>query len=296
MKKVLFCLSIFLFATGIFCTHAQSIIEADENHNFNNFYKKDQVNGREAMPYAYLREADVVWEHLVWRTIDFREKFNQFFYFPTDPTKDTQGRKNLTNVLMDAWEKGEIEGYETDDMLSSNVFDYQTRLASIIKADTQMVYEYDEYGDETASHPVVIQGVFKPGEVYSVSLKEAWYIDKQDTRQKVRILALCLNYNYCRDRAEGRECFNVPLCWFPMDDMRVRNVLVKNLAYDEHNTHAERSYDDIFIDRYFDSFCYRESNVMNRPISAYLTGTDAILESQRIEEEIWNIESDMWEY
>ena len=35
---------------------------------------------------------------------------------------------------------------------------------------------------------------------------------------------------------------------------------------------------------------------MNRPISAYLTGTDAILESQAIEEEIFDIESDMWEY
>ena len=78
-----------------------------------------------------------------------------------------------------------------------------------------------------------------------------------------------------------------------MNDMRVRNALVKVLAYDEHNSHAERSYDDIFIDRYFDSFCYRETNVMNRPISAYLTGTDAILESQAIEAEIFDIESDM---
>ena len=143
MKKVLFCLSIFLFAAGVFSANAQSIIDADEDHNFNDFYKKDQVMGREAMPYAYLREADVVWEHLVWRTVDFREKFNQFFYFPTDPTKDTQGRKNLTNVLMEAWERGDIEGYETDDMFSSNVVDYQTTMSRMTKSDTMMVYEYD---------------------------------------------------------------------------------------------------------------------------------------------------------
>lgn len=297
MKKVLFCLSIFLFATGIYTANAQSIIDADEDHNFNDFYKKDQVLGREAMPYAYLREADVVWEHLVWRTIDFREKFNQFFYFPTDPKKDTQGRKNLCNVLMEAWERGDIEGYETDDMFSSNVVDYQTTLSRMTRSDTMIVYEYDEYGDETASHSQVVTDDFKPGEVYSLKIKEAWYIDKQDTRQKVRILAFALVYNFCRDRGEdGRVCEPVEICWFPMNDMRVRNVLVKALAYDEHNTHAERSYDDIFIDRYFDSFCTRESNVMNRKIQDYLTGTDAIIESQRIEDEIWNIESDMWEY
>ena len=297
MKKVLFCLSIFLFAAGIFSANAQSIIDADEDHNFNDFYKKDQVAGREAIPYAYLREADVVWEHLVWRTIDFREKFNQFFYFPTDPKKDTQGRKNLCNVLMEAWERGDIEGYATDDMFSSEVVDYQTQLKRLTKSDTMMVYEYDEYGDETASHSQIVTEDFKPGEVYTLWLKEAWYIDKQDTRQKVRILSIALVYNYCRDRGEdGRMCDPVEICWFPMNDMRVRNVLVKALAYDEHNSHAERSYDDIFIDRYFDSFCTRESNVMNRKISDYLTGTDAILESQRVEDEIWNIESDMWEY
>ena len=67
-------------------------------------------------------------------------------------------------------------------------------------------------------------------------------------------------------------------------------------AYDEHNDAAERSYDDVFVDRYFDSYVTRVSNRINRSISSYVTGTDAILESQRIEEEIFNIESDMWEY
>ena len=81
-----------------------------------------------------------------------------------------------------------------------------------------------------------------------------------------------------------------------MNDMRVRNALVKVYAYDPNNTHAERSYDDIFVQRYFDSFIYRESNTPNREIASYLTGTDAILESQYIESKIFDIESDMWEY
>jgi gliding motility associated protien GldN len=280
-------------ATG-FVANAQSIIDADEEHNFNDFYKKDQVKGREAMPYAYLRESDVVWEHAVWRTIDFREKFNQFFYFPIDPTKNTQGRVSLTTAIMDAFKNGDIEVYKEDDLTTP--YTYEEMISTINRSYSFHIAEYDDWGEETEGRDTIITEEFKPEEVYSARIKEYWYIDKQDTRQKVRITGLTLVYNYCKDRDGERVCDNVEMFWVPMDDMRVRNTLVKVLAYDERNSHAERSYDDIFIDRYFDSFCYRESNVMNRPIQAYLTGTDAILESQAIEAEIWDIESDMWEY
>jgi len=294
MKKLLFCLGLSLFMATGFVANAQSIIDADEEHNFNDFYKKDQVKGREAMPYAYLRESDVVWEHAVWRTIDFREKFNQFFYFPIDPTKNTQGRVSLTTAIMDAFKNGDIEVYKEDDLTTP--YTYEEMISTINRSYSFHIAEYDDWGEETEGRDTIITEEFKPEEVYSARIKEYWYIDKQDTRQKVRITGLTLVYNYCKDRDGERVCDNVEMFWVPMDDMRVRNTLVKVLAYDERNSHAERSYDDIFIDRYFDSFCYRESNVMNRPIQAYLTGTDAILESQAIEAEIWDIESDMWEY
>ena len=89
------------------------------------------------------------------------------------------------------------------------------------------------------------------------------------------------------------------LAWsfcIPMNDMRVRQMLVNANAFDENNIVAERSYDDVFIQRYFDSYVVRESNKYNREISKYLTGQDAILESQMIENKIYEIESDMWEY
>lgn len=294
MKKLLFCLGVFFFMAGGFVANAQSVIDAEEDHNFNDFYKRSQVTGRSAIPYAFLRESDVIWEHCIWRTIDFREKFNQFFYFPIDPSKDTQGRKSLVTVIVDAFQNGEIEAYKTDDLTELVTFD--EAMATFSMPHTLHIAEFDEWGDELPGRDSVYYDEFKPEEVYSCKLKEYWYIDKQDTRQKVRITALAIVYNYCRDRDGERVCDPVDLFWIPMDDMRVRNVLVKSLAYDEHNTHAERSYDDIFIQRYFDSFCYRESNVMNRTIHSYVTGEDAILESQAIEDEIWNIESDMWEY
>jgi len=41
----------------------------------------------------------------------------------------------------------------------------------------------------------------------------------------------------------------------------------------------------------------KESNVYNnRAISQYLTGRDAMLESKKIEQKIFNYEQDLWEY
>lgn len=294
MKKILFCLGLFIFVVGTYTSNAQSVIDADDENNFTHFYAKTLTKQKRAMPYPYLRENDVVWETWIWRTIDFREKFNQFFYYPTDQTKNTQGRISLTNTLMNAFQNGLIECYEDDDLKIPK--DYEALGSIISNTYTVHIPEYDEYGDELEGRDTVITDEFNPEDIYSARIKEAWYVDKQDTRQKVRIVALALVYNYCKDRDGERTCDPVPLFWVPMNDMRVRNVLVTANSYDENNTNAERTYDDVFITRYFDSFITRKSNKYNRTIGSYLTGTDAIIESQNIEDELFNIESDMWEY
>lgn len=293
MKRILFCLGLFIFMAGIHTASAQNLIDSEEQ-NFTDFYSKTLNTGKRAMPYAYLRESDVVWKTYVWRTIDFREKFNQFFYYPTEETKNTQGRTNLVYTFLHALANGDIEVYEDEDLTIPK--DYQKIWGEMNKEKTQAIYEYDEWDEIVGQHDTIIHEDFNPEDVLTAHIKECWYIDKQDTRQKVRIVALALYRNDCRERNGERTCNMIPMFWAPMNDMRVRNALVKINAYDEHNDAAERTYDDIFIDRYFDSFVTRESNKYNRTIDSYLTGTDAIIESLRIEDQVFEIESDMWEY
>lgn len=296
MKKVLFCLSLFAIAFSSLPVNAQNIIDAEDDNNFNNFYEKTITHTRTAMPYAYLREDDVVWETMVWRKIDFREKFNQFFYFPTETDRNTDGRINLINTVMAALKDGAIEAFDDEDFKIPK--DYERIYNELNRERQTSIPIYDpETDEEIGSRDTVIREEFDPTSVYTIRLKESWYIEKNDTRQKVRILGLQFIYNYCRMSDDGdNNCQTVSMFWIPMNDMRVRNALVKVPAYDENNSRTIRTYDDIFIERYFDSYVDRVSNRMNRTIASYLTGTDAILESQRIEEEIFNIESDMWEY
>lgn len=298
MKKVL----IFVLAILGYCTtiNAQSIIDADDHRNPNDFYQKVIVGEKKAMPYPAVRETDVIWESVIWREIDFNEKFNQFFYFPVNNETSTQGRISLVNLIMRGVRSGDIPVYEDDDMdkeldlaeaMKQLVGEPYTKRVEVLDENDQPIY--DEETDDYLMKDSLFTRSFDSSSVMKIRLKEKWYIDKQDSRQKVRIVGL--SFQYLKEGITGGNSLTWSF-WIPMDNMRVRNIFVNANAYDENNDVVERSYDDIFIQRYFDSYIIRESNIHNRSISDYLTGKDAIIESQKIEDKIFDLESDMWEY
>ena len=51
-----------------------------------------------------------------------------------------------------------------------------------------------------------------------------------------------------------------------------------------------------FGKRMFSSTIIKEANVFDRSINQYMIGLDALLEANRIKEEIFNLEHDLWEY
>ena len=298
MKKILFGLSLILLALGGTNVKAQNILSADDENNLSNFYTRTMVTTRQAIPYPSLRESDVIWSTCIWRTIDFREKFNQFFYLPKgeDSINNNQGRINLAYLIYRSAANGEFEIFD-DDELKIPV-DWENMYKKLNKADSTTTDPiYDDYGEIIdEGHDTVKYKSFTSDDYYKIHLKEFWYIDKQDTRMKVRIVSLALVDENCKEVDGEMECNPTTRFWIPMNDMRVRNIFARTDAYDIYNNNAERSYDEVFITRYFDSYVTRETNVFNREIHDYLTGEDAQLEAESIEERIFNIESDMWEY
>ena len=71
------------------------------------------------------------------------------------------------------------------------------------------------------------------------------------------------------------------------------NAPVFNLV---KNDAERRTYDDVFWKRMFSSTIIKEANVFDRSINQYMIGLDALLEANRIKEEIFNLEHDLWEY
>ncbi|MFA5492865.1 MAG: gliding motility protein GldN, partial [Bacteroidales bacterium] len=77
---------------------------------------------------------------------------------------------------------------------------------------------------------------------------------------------------------------------------QLRPYLVRYEYFNRKNDGQRLTYDDAFNKRMFGSYIIKESNVYDRYISSYTTGIDALLESERIKNDIFIFEHDLWEY
>lgn len=56
------------------------------------------------------------------------------------------------------------------------------------------------------------------------------------------------------------------------------------------------SFDDLFLKRRFTSTIYKESNAADRKVETYKTGIEALLEAEKIRDQIRTIEHDVWKF
>lgn len=288
MKKLgLLVLSLIL--CGTFEMKAQVIEEPEEN--LDGFYVKSSdayPDGKKPFEYPYVREADIIWSCRIWRVIDFKEKINQVFYYPIVPD---QGRKNLTTILDEALTEGRIRAFE-DDMFSTEITNWTEYKAKFGTTRTETLVEYDMDGMEmTRDTNIFVPANFESAE--KLRIKEEWFLDKNRTVEDVRIIGFSLVASY--EKSEG-DVQTLALGWIRYNDPEVRLLLANSEVYNPQNDRARRSYDDIFQKRIFDSYIIRETNTFNRSINDYVQGADALAESERIKEYLFNMEEDMWEY
>ena len=111
----------------------------------------------------------------------------------------------------------------------------------------------------------------------------------------MRIIGICPIREFVRVNDETGQVMRQKVFWVYYPE--ARDLLATNLILNPNNDASQLSFDDMFIKRYFNSYIVQELNVYNnRKIDTYLTGKDAMLESKRIEDEIFNFEQDLWEY
>ena len=158
---------------------------------------------------------------------------------------------------------------------------------------------YDD--DDNELYQTIIQpNDFDGAEIFRYAIREVWFIGKQDTRQDSRRMALAPLKEMKVKFGDTEELINLgiqPIFWIPMQNPAVRTVLAKNNSnFDELNAVGQPSWDNIFVTQLYSAYITKESNKYNRTISKYLTGEDALHEAEAIEERIFDIGSDMWEY
>lgn len=277
--------------------------EAPDDIKNGAFEKLHNQQKQEAYAYPEIKEKDIVWSTTIWREVDLRQKINHHFYYPaiSDRTHLNVEQMSLIDVIMEA-----IQGDDAyrvfkaeQNAKSDNEFKYGelTLQEKLMLGRNEDLIEtrYDEYGDpvfDDAGNVVydTIKGKdFDRTNVKKWKIKEEWFFDKHRSTMDVRIIALC---PVMEIPEEDRE---EDMFWIYFPEYRDLLARTKVANFTKNNA-QQRSYLGIFEKRMFGSRVLQESNIMNRAVTDYMIGLDALLESEKIKEKIFNLEHDMWEY
>ncbi len=254
-------------------------------------YVKETNLTKRVIPYPSLREADVMYVRRIWQDIDLRQKINQMFYFPVDPIED---RKNLFDVIRYALEvEGSLTAYGTGPAGDDDEFRYPlsgTQIDSLLNP-IVIIPQFDPVTGEVIGS-MEAQTSINSQDIVRYRVKEDWVWDRQRSQRHIRIIGIAPIIEKKDD--EGNSQGLAPLFWLYYPECRY--VFANSECYNYENDAQRRTFEEIFQKRYFSSYIIKETNVFDRSINDYAQGLDALLESERIKDELFTIEHDLWHY
>ncbi|WP_129746487.1 gliding motility protein GldN [Flavobacterium anhuiense] len=280
------------------------------------------------LEYGYVNDRDILMGKTVWEIIDLNEKINFPLYFPVDTANIGPDRRSLYDVLTKGIRDGRITEVYTDSYFNTKktLKDIQGALSRVDTTDAgrELINQYPDdyrtrvvkkkvvtgtgknkkvnYVDQTVgpTRTVPAEYILKQdltsADVSQYKIKGFWYFDKRQGDLKYRLLGICPVtpdvYTMNSDEKDYIELFWV---FFP----NAREVLHEAKAFNDKNSAAPISFDQILNSRRFNSVIYKEENVYgDREIKDYIkdNAQSQLLESERVKEKIRNFEEDMWNY
>lgn len=244
------------------------------------FYDRYLYTEEQIIPYDFIHEKDVFWEKRVWRLIDIREKMNHVFKYETEP---------FINILLDHARAGDISLYRvTSDKFDDPMTDEEMQnIGSSV--DTIITFDPDTFEEIVQ----VVRNELNPEDIKKYRIKEVYFFDEETSTLDVRILGIAPIIDRVDDN--GNFLNSGPMFWAYYPELR--GVLARHEAFNPANDAARMSWEDIFEARLFSSYIIKESNVFDRRIKDYKNNPmDVLIESDKIKEQIFNFEHDLWSY
>ncbi|WKS95844.1 gliding motility protein GldN [Riemerella columbina] len=304
MKKII--LSTLLLASGF--TWAQNILNAKSPEEFRRLREENKekvgdsiVSTRvEPLNYGFIEDKDILRSMVVWEIIDMNEKINQPFYYNSDGL--VSQNKSLYQLLLDGINSGKIKEVYDDEIFTVRLSpeQIQQRMSRVVTSD----WLIDKINSgETISEEDKKAGtdVFetKSDQVKLLKIKGMWYIDRRDGQMKYRLLGIAAMgpdpQTMGQQFADKEELIDLFWVFYP----DAREITANATVFNNKNLSSDISFDDILNARRFSSIIYKSENGMGNGVIKDYIPNDAeaqLEESDRIKNQILEMENDMWNY
>lgn len=282
-------------------------------------YVQEHIPTKKVISYPSLREADVMWSKRVWQKIDLRQKINFPMYYPTEPLTD---RRSLWHVMRYGIEtEGSLTPYEIipsaeGEEGASFTADYDGQflfpikppngnikdsaykaaiegLFYITKTEQKWDDEMEDWAVDENGDPIYFttRTPIPASDIVSYLIKEDWFFDKQRSVMDVRIIGICPEIKRYDESGNVKGVQQAFWLYFP----ECRYVFQNYFVYNRQNDAQRMSFDDLFWKRMFGSYIYKETNVYDREIQSYeKNGVRALLNAEKIKDQMSKIEHDLW--
>lgn len=239
---------------------------------------REVVAQHQVLPYQPIREADILWEKRLWRLVDVREKMNLPFTSPESP---------LFKIIFEAALAGELPVYSTENDHFTKRLPVEFIQNQLYKTDTIVTYDI-ETGLEKIE---VVKNEVSWEDVKRFRIKETWFFDAKTSTLRNRILGIAPLLEV-RDE-NGDFKLEMPLFWVHYPSSR--EFLSRHKAITHSDNWANTTtWEDVFEMRYFASSIVKENNVQDLRLQDMYSGLDLVMKGDKIEDELFNLEHDMW--
>jgi gliding motility associated protien GldN len=260
----------------------ESTLPAEDSY-VDDIVPRRMISDNSVLPYESIREADIPYMKRIWRVIDTREKMNLVWRAEGAP---------FFNIIKELVANGEIAAF-ADEFFKESLTSAQVE-EKLFKIDTVSGFDFDKQ-EETIN---IVKNVKDWKNVKKFRIKEIWYFDKNYSMFKNKIIGISPVFD--EYIASIDQTVEVPLFWIYFNEARTH--LARYKVFNDNNDMAPMSWADLIDNRFFSSYIYKKSNVLDyRLVDKYdpkspTKNFDVLLESEKIKQELFNFEHDLWEY
>lgn len=254
------------------------------------------IQDRTPLPYQQLRQEDAAYDQRIWREIDTREKMNLPFRYSAD---EDNGNQRFISILFKAIQDGPDNGGVTafssiDDRFTTPMT--KGEVAKAISGGSTTIPIIDSLGNVTGTKEVMQE--VNLDSFYKFQIKEEVIFDKQSSRLFWRILGIAPLKKIVTE--SGVDLGYTPMFWVYYPDMRP--IFAKYYVYNGKNFGARMTWEDLFESRMFHGRIIKST--LDNPYNQYLSTQTGLkqssilqlLQGEKIKNEIFDYEQNLWSY